>query len=81
MKFQNNGIIILILKINMDIPLLYYKLKVLRYQILNGNMINLLGANINIKIILVKLGFIIIRYKISYNKIMLKFQKNGNIHH
>ena len=65
----------------MDIPLLYYKLKVLRYQILNGNMINLLGANINIKIILVKLGFIIIRYKISYNKIMLKFQKNGNIHH
>ena len=49
-----------------------------RYQINNGSTINLLGVNIKIKELLVRLK-IIIQYKTSYKNKILKLQRNGNM--
>ena len=47
-----------------------------RYQIRNGNIINLLDVDI---MIVKKVEFIIIQFKTFYNKIMSKCQMNGNM--
>ena len=54
----------------------YYKLEMAKYQINSGSITNLLEQNIMIRKMM---NFIIIQFKTSQNKIILKFQKSGNM--